>query len=90
MREFDLNITIKTKVIEKIEEIEIVISVYQDLYKKDKGLNELICEYMEDYMYDKYCSCSFNESKNYCDCGCGDWGYEFDIVSIGGQKGGEL
>ena len=45
---------------------------------------------MENYMQDNYCSCSFNESQNHCDCGCGDWTGEYDIIEIESEKGGEL
>ena len=90
MRDLVLNITIRTEILDKKEEIEICIDVVKDLHEDDRTINDYIIEYMETYMQDNYCSCSFNESQNYCDCGCGDWGYNYEIINIESEKGGEL
>lgn len=90
MRELILNITIETEILDKKEEISISINVNRDLLEDDISIASFIIKYMETYMQDNYCDCSFNESQNYCDCGCGDWGYDYNIISMESEKGGEI
>ena len=90
MRDLILNITIRTEILGEKEDIEILISVKKDLLEDDNSIASYIYDYMENYMQDNYCSCSFNESQNHCDCDCGDWTGEYDIIEIESEKGGEL
>lgn len=90
MRDVILNITIRTEILDKKEEIDIQISVMNELCKDDVSIDNYITEYMENYMQENYCSCSFNEGQNHCDCGCGEWGYDYDIINIESEKGGEI
>ena len=85
-----LNITIRTEILDKKEEIDIQISVMNELCKDDVSIDDYITEYMENHMKENYCGCSFNESQNHCDCGCGEWNYEYDIINIESEKGGEI
>jgi len=57
--------------------------IYIDIDKmieERKTVYDIIHERLED-INDGFCSCSFNESQNYCDCDCGDWSGDFKILS---------
>jgi len=48
----------------------------------DSSIFDILTLKLEEYIQNTYCSCSFNENQNHCDCDLGD----YDIVDIVNRK----
>ena len=46
---------------------------------EDTEIYAILEQKLENYMQENYCRCSFSESQNHCDCGCGG---DFNIIEI--------
>jgi len=68
---------IKTKFLDKEENVSCTFDLKE---LEEKTIDDLITECCED-KNSEYCVCSFNESQNHCDCGGGEWGYDYEIIS---------
>ena len=79
MRDIVLTYTVKATFAGEEQEVVVIINAVKDLEEKDKTINDLIIEACEDADRE-YCTCSFNERQNYCDCACGEWNYEYEII----------
>jgi len=85
-----LNFKVSFEIAGKSESLNICISVIKDLKEPDFTIDDYINNYIEEYLVDNYCSCSFNEGQNYCDCGCAEWDSEYKIAGIDSKYGAEL
>jgi len=75
----EIEYTIKTKILDKDKLVYVDVPL-EHLENEDQTISAFIIDFMERYMFDHYCSCSFNESQNHCDCDCGDWDYDYVVV----------
>jgi len=89
MRDIILIYTVKATFCGKEELLTCHIPVVKYLEENDETISIAINDMCEEKNAE-YCTCSFNESQNYCDCSCGEWNGEFVIVSRECEYGCEL
>lgn len=78
-----IDYTVKITVFETVEE-ELDFSVTLDELEDDNDIGGILYEKIEKYVANKYCSCSFNESVNHCECEIEwDWNHEYTKRKIG-------
>lgn len=77
MNEFIIIVKAKFGNKDRIEHIYIEID---KMIENGETLYDIIYNGLEE-IDESYCGCTFSEAQNHCDCNCGNWSGEFEILS---------
>ena len=73
-------VCVKTQFFGKDEIHFIEIDMQKMMDDNNEGFYSQIHNYLEK-IDESHCMCSFNESQNHCDCNCGNWSGEWEVIS---------